>query len=804
MADQEYNARPYQGLITNFQLDHERCNIFAGMGLGKLQPKSEPVLTPQGWRPIGDLRVGDFVIGSDGLPTRVTGVFPQGVKRQWRVTLSDGAWTRAGDEHLWYVESPKDIHAARAGRVLTTLELAQGGLRHSNGNRKWSVPLITPPGRVGGFYIPPVEPYLLGLILGDGNIRVSGAVGITTDAEIVSAFEGREEAHRSPGIVTKHLNTPALKERMKSLGLAGKLSAEKFVPAGYLTAGKADRLALLQGLLDTDGHAMSAGGVEFCSTAEALADAVVELAQSLGGVARKSGPRITRCNGKPGQPSWRVNVKLPAAVAPFRLQRKLAAWVPPSKYPPRRMIDSITPDGEEDSVCISVSAPDRLYTTRHYILTHNTVSTFTACQAKVLAGQSDPILVLAPLRVAKSTWPNEVRKWKHLSGLDVMPIVGSEAERKLALRHDVPVHTCNYDNLPWLVEHYGSRWPYRTVIADECTRLKGFRLKQGGARAAALGKVAFQYAKEYIGLTGTPAPNGLADLWGQMWFVDRGQRLGRTYEAFKNRWFQRSNDGYGVDPLPFAQEQIQAAISDVCLTIRSEDWFDLDAPIVNNIYVDLPVKARVHYRELEKQMLTEINNRQVTAVNAAARTNKCLQIANGAAYLDPDADADTHPRSKEWREVHDAKLQALESIIEEANGMPVLVSYEFKSDVARIRKAFPKARMLDDNPETENEWNAGKIPILLAHPKSAGHGLNLQYGGNILVFFGHNWNLEEYQQIIERIGPVRQMQAGLNRPVYIHHIIARDTVDELVMARRETKASVQDILLEALKHKGYK
>lgn len=804
MADQEYNARPYQGLITNFQLDHERCNIFAGMGLGKLQPKSEPVLTPQGWRPIGHLRVGDFVIGSDGLPTCVTGVFPQGVKRQWRVTFNDGAWTRAGDEHLWYVESPKDIHAARAGRVLTTMELVQGGLRHANGNRKWSVPLITPPGRVGGFYAPPVEPYLLGLILGDGNIRVTGAVGITTDAELVSAFEGREEAHRSPGIVTKHLNAPALKEQMKSLGLAGKLSAEKFVPAGYLTAGKADRLALLQGLLDTDGHAMSAGGVEFCSTAEALADAVVELAQSLGGVARKSGPRITRCNGKPGQPSWRVNVKLPAALAPFRLQRKLAAWVPPSKYPPRRMIDSITIDGEEDSVCISVSAPDRLYTTRHYILTHNTVSTFTACQAKVLAGQSDPILVLAPLRVAKSTWPNEVRKWRHLSGLDVMPIVGSEAERKLALRHDVPVHTCNYDNLPWLVEHYGSRWPYRTVIADECTRLKGFRLKQGGARAAALGKVAFQYAKEYIGLTGTPAPNGLADLWGQMWFVDRGQRLGRTYEAFKNRWFQRSNDGYGVDPLPFAQEQIQAAISDVCLTIRSEDWFDLDAPIVNNIYVDLPVKARVHYRELEKQMLTEINDRQVTAVNAAARTNKCLQIASGAAYLDPDADADTHPRSKEWREVHDAKLQALESIIEEANGMPVLVSYEFKSDVARIRKAFPKARMLDDNPETENEWNAGKIPILLAHPKSAGHGLNLQYGGNILVFFGHNWNLEEYQQIIERIGPVRQMQAGLNRPVYIHHIIARDTVDELVMARRETKASVQDILLEALKHKGYK
>jgi len=432
--------------------------------------------------------------------------------------------------------------------------------------------------------------------------------------------------------------------------------------------------------------------------------------------------------------------------------------------------------------------------------TGKTVSTLTAIQTRILCGESRPTLILAPLRVARSTWPTEARKWRHLDGLDVLSVTGSEAERRLALRYDAPVFSCNYDNLPWLVEHFGERWPFGTVIADESTRLKGFRLKQGTSRARALGRVAHDKCERFIGLTGTPAPNGLQDLWGQMWFVDRGRRLGRTYEGFKQRWFQKAYDGHGLTPLPFAQEQIHEAIADVCLTVRTEDWFDLKAPIVNDIYVDLPPKARSQYRELEKKMFLELaGDRTASAVNAAGRTNKCLQLANGAVYLDPEVEDDSSPKAKDWRTIHDAKLEALDSIVQEANGMPILVSYEFKSDTARIKKAFPQARILDADPATEREWNEGRIPILLAHPKSAGHGLNLQDGGNILVFFGHSWNLEEYMQIIERIGPVRQHQAGHDRSVFIHHIIARDTVDELVMARRETKRSVQDILLDALK-----
>ncbi len=422
-----------------------------------------------------------------------------------------------------------------------------------------------------------------------------------------------------------------------------------------------------------------------------------------------------------------------------------------------------------------------------------TISTYTALDGLFMAGEDHPVLVLAPLRVAKTTWPEEARKWGHLRNISVMPIVGSEAERRAAMRYDASVYTTNFENLEWLVNFYGERWPFRTVIADESTKLKSFRLRQGGKRAASLAKVAHPKVKRFVELTGTPSPNGLQDLWGQIWFLDGGQRLGRTYESFKQRWFQKSHDGYGLTALPHAQEQIQEKLRDLCLTIDAADWFDLEAPIVNNIYVDLPPRARQLYKDMEKAMFMQLEGHDVEAFNAASRTIKCLQIANGAAYVDDQ---------QNWKEVHDEKLQALEEIIEEANGMPVLVAYHFKSDLARLQRAFPQGRQLDAHSSTIEEWNAGKIPILFTHPASAGHGLNLQDGGNIIVYFGHWWNLEERMQILERIGPTRQMQAGYKRPVFVHNIIARDTVDEDVIERVETKREVQDILLGAMRRRN--
>lgn len=427
-----------------------------------------------------------------------------------------------------------------------------------------------------------------------------------------------------------------------------------------------------------------------------------------------------------------------------------------------------------------------------------TVATLTALDILELT-EPGPALVLAPLRVAASTWPDEAAKWAHLSSVEVSAVVGSPAERRASLKRPATIYTINYDNLEWLVAHYGSAWPFRKVVADESTRLKNFRLRQGGVRARALAKVAHCKIERFIELTGTPSPNGLVDLWGQAWFLDQGARLGRSFEAFRSRWFQSIQVGADrhavrLDPLPFAQEQIEDKLRELCLSLNARDYFDIAEPIVNIIRVDLPVKARRMYRDMEREMFLALDcGTEVEAFNAASKTIKCLQIANGALYTDGTSTA--------WADIHDAKLQALEDVIEEAAGMPVLVAYHFKSDLARLARAFPKGRALDQNPQTIRDWNAGKIPVLFAHPASAGHGLNLQDGGNILAFYGHWWDLEQYQQIIERIGPTRQAQAGHDRPVFIHHIVAADTVDELVMARRESKREVQDLLLESMKRK---
>lgn len=424
-----------------------------------------------------------------------------------------------------------------------------------------------------------------------------------------------------------------------------------------------------------------------------------------------------------------------------------------------------------------------------------TVSTLMSLDMLELV-EPGPALVLAPLRVAASTWPDEAKKWGNLRNVEVSAVIGTPEQRRAALRRPASIYTTNYDNLVWLVEELGERWPFRKVVADESTRLKSFRLRQGGKRAQALARVAHCKVDRFIELTGTPSPNGLQDLWGQAWFLDRGQRLGRTWEAFVQRWFRSipGDNGFTrIEPMPFAQEQIEDRMRDLCLSLDARDWFDIRQPIENVIRVELPKRARALYQDMEREMFMRLDGHEIEAFSAAAKTIKCLQIANGAAYTD---------EAGNWSEVHDAKLQALEDVIEEAAGMPVLVAYHFKSDLARLLRAFPKGRHLDQDPQTIRDWNAGKIPILFAHPASAGHGLNLQDGGNILVMFGHWWDLEQYQQIVERIGPTRQAQAGHDRPVFIHHIVAADTIDEIVMARRESKREVQDLLLEAMKRKA--
>lgn len=403
-----------------------------------------------------------------------------------------------------------------------------------------------------------------------------------------------------------------------------------------------------------------------------------------------------------------------------------------------------------------------------------------------------PALVLAPLRVAASTWPQEAAKWTNLS-LGVLPIVGDAKARQKAISTPSRVYSINYENIPWLIEALDGKWPFEMIVADESTRLKSFRLGGKTVRARALAQVAFR-SKRFVELTGTPAPNGLLDLWGQTWFIDHGQRLGRSFGAYAAHYFRpvkvgRSPFAVRYDPMEWAQGAIEDRLADVALSLDAADWFPIEKPIFAEIPVELPESSRKIYAELQRNFYVELQGKEIEAVNAAALSSKCLQAASGVLYH----------AAAEWVKIHDAKIDALKSIIEEANGAPVLVAYHWKADATRILKAIPGARILDKDPKTIAAWNAGKIPVLLAHPASAGHGLNLQDGGNILVFFSLWWNLEYYQQIIERIGPTRQSQAGHPRPVFIYHIIAKDTLDETVLARMETKREVQDLLLERMK-----
>lgn len=441
-----------------------------------------------------------------------------------------------------------------------------------------------------------------------------------------------------------------------------------------------------------------------------------------------------------------------------------------------------------------------------------TTSALTAIDAEFAAGvEKRPALVLAPLRVAQNTWPDEAEKWEHLTHIQVRAIVGTAEERRAALQdRNANVFTINYENLPWLIETLDGRWPFGRVIADESTKLKSFRLRQGGKRAQAIARVAHSKVQGWTNLTGTPAPNGLIDLWGQTWFLDGGQRLGRSFTAFNERWFRARRAGADehaiiYEPTTFAQEDISARLKDICLSLDPRDYFPLEEPIKIPVWVELPKAARIKYDEMARELYTQVDGHEIEAFNAGSRTQKLLQLASGAVYIDPDVESDENPRSKQWREVHDVKMQALEEIIEEAAGMPVLVAYHFRSTRERLVKHFKKLRLFDKNPQTLRDWNAGKIPVMATHPASAGHGLNMQDGGNIIAHIDHDWNLENFDQINERIGPMRQLQSGHDRNVFHYYILARDTEDENVMRRRETKASVQEIFMESVnrfKRKG--
>lgn len=411
-----------------------------------------------------------------------------------------------------------------------------------------------------------------------------------------------------------------------------------------------------------------------------------------------------------------------------------------------------------------------------------TVVTLTAI--KRLQDQVRKVLVIAPLRVAATVWAEEAAKWDHTSGLRCVKVLGSERDRKAALAADADIYIINRENVSWLVDQYAAsgKWPFDMMVIDELSSFKSSKTERFRALRRTLPAV-----RRVVGLTGTPAPNGLIDLWSQLYLLDRGDRLGKTLGWYRQTFFDPGDRNgmiiYNWKPKPGAPEAIYERIGDICMSMTADDYLELPDRIDVEASVALVEKAQQAYETLERDLVLPMADEAITAQNAAVLTGKLLQLANGAIYMDDG--------SYTW--IHNAKLDALEDLVEAANGEPVLVYYSFRHDEERILQRFPKARKLE-KPEDVKAWNEGKVQMMIAHPASAGHGLNLQAGGHIIIWFGLTWSLELYQQANARLH-----RQGQQQPVTVHHIITKGTVDENVLKVLTGKAARQDALIDAVK-----
>ena len=415
-----------------------------------------------------------------------------------------------------------------------------------------------------------------------------------------------------------------------------------------------------------------------------------------------------------------------------------------------------------------------------------TVTTLTAIDELLFLGEVNKVLVIAPLRVAEDTWSTELDKWEHLNHLRISKVLGSSKQRLQALSKQADIYVTNRENVEWLVKECFNNWDFDMVVIDELSSFKSSK----AIRFRALKKVR-PYFKRIVGLTGTPAPNSLIDLWPQIYLLDGGKRLGKTITGYREQYFipgqRNQNVVFNWTLKEGADAAIHNKISDICISMRAKDYLKLSERIDNEININLPTAALNRYKQLEKDLVIELGEEDITAANAAVLANKLLQMSNGAIYSE----------NKSVVEIHQEKLRALLDVIEAANGKPVLVFYSFRHDFDRM-VSFLKANKIQaiglEASKDIEEWNKGNIPVLLVHPASAGHGLNLQYGGNIIVWFGLTWSLELYQQANARLH-----RQGQKETVIIHHLVCKGTVDEDVMKALSNKEINQSMLLEAIK-----
>ena len=410
------------------------------------------------------------------------------------------------------------------------------------------------------------------------------------------------------------------------------------------------------------------------------------------------------------------------------------------------------------------------------------VITLTAIKNLIAKGEVKKVLVIAPLRVGKTTWPDEIEKWEHLKGLTYSVAIGTVKERESALRKNADITIINRENVEWLIAKSGVPFDYDMVVIDELSSFKSYKAKRFKYLLKARPTV-----ERIVGLTGTPSSNGLMDLWAQFRLLDLGERLGRYITRYREGYFtpdkRNAQVVFSYKPLPGADEKIYDKIGDITISMKAKDYLKMPDLVMNTVKVKMSDKDGAIYEQLKDDMFIDIREEEIDVANAAALSNKLQQLANGAIY---GAD-------KKVIRIHDGKLDALEDLIESANGKPVLVAYWFKHDLERIKERFPFVREIK-TPDDIKAWNKGEILVGIIHPASAGHGLNLQQGGSTMIWFGLTWSLELYQQTIARL-----YRQGQTKTVVVHHIVTEGTIDELMLVSLDRKEKRQDALIDAVK-----
>lgn len=817
---------PHQRADVAFLTTVKRGLLLSDPGTGKQQPVSEPVLTPSGWRPIGDLQIGDLVIGSDGSPTAVTGVFPQTETRVFKVLLNDGCWTYAGPDHLWTTRTHNDSNRNKDYRVITTDQI-----KNSLGQR-WEIPLITPAKDLSESG--DLDFYLLGVILGDGAYTENCSVSLCTDIRILESL-GYSDRVRPHGTSEYTGYAYLTKSEMTKYVQARLLSSEKYVSDHLLhDACPGNRLALLQGLLDTDGSPTYTGGVEFSSTSERLAHAVASLTRSLGGVARMNKPRVPQYTHqgekRSGQMSYRVHVKLPPEIDPFRLDRKLEKYIRSSKYLPKRVVRSVEFSHDEASVCISVAAPDSLYVTRDHILTHNTLSTIRSLKRLEESGTPvKPGLIVAPASV-KLAWQREFDQW--WPGQRVQVVSGTLAQRRKQLTSDADFYVMNYESVrahsrlaPYgaialrLCVDCGGEDPritpakcdvhlkelnnitFASVVVDEGHRLIDQSSQQSRAilAAAPLAETPIRYV-----LTGTPISQSIADLWSLLHFIDpdewsvRSKWLDRMCNVLYNSWYGI----IGTDIKPEMQQEFDSTI------LHRMRRVPLDA-VVKNLPpvlrerrdIDMTPKQAKAYRTMADNLMAMYDGDLLVADSPMTAAIRLLQTASSYGTVETTMDDDGNPRTRLVLAEPSSKVSAVLDVLEDVGDQSVVVFAVSRQLLMLLSAKLTKEGIAHgmivggqrdyDRQEAIDEFQAGKTKVILVSYGAGGTGITLT-AASVMVTMQRSWSMIEEKQAMARCRRI-----GSERHEHITRIdlVAPDTIEEAVLDALDSKGETLENLV---------